>query len=189
MVFSGSLRAETMPSSATSGSESGGVFLNEIGIGSGYSRGSLKDFTDDYEVIPAFLRIGFNINSLVGLEGHKGTLQFALEPFANPIIGPDEGIETGLDFFFRYLYPLSSTVKLVSEVGAGPMYLSIDTTEQGDSGFNFLDQFGLGLQIGMSEKTALSMGYRFRHISNAGFSQPNTGINSNALIMCFSFLY
>jgi hypothetical protein len=134
-----------------------GVFMDELGIGSGYAWGKLKRRTDAYKVVPAFVRIGFNMNSLFGLEGGRGTLQFALEPFANAVVGPEGGMETGLDVFVRYLHPLTPSVQLVSEIGAGPMYFSLDTREQGDAGFNFLDQFGLGLQAAVSENMALTL--------------------------------
>ena len=135
------------------------------------------------------MRFGFDMNSLVGIKDRDGTLQLALEPFANPVIKPDSGVETGLDVFIRYLYPVSSSVKLVSEIGTGPMYLSVKTAEQGKGGFNFLNQFGVGAQLALSGNSALTIGYRFRHLSDAGISQPNSGINSNALVISYSILY
>ena len=70
------------------------------------------------------------------------------------------------------------------------MFLSIKSVEQGDAGFNFLDQLGAGLQYKVSERTAIFGGYRFRHISHAGLAdRPNGGINSNALVAGFSWLY
>lgn len=166
-----------------------GVHLNEIALGSGYAWGHLKHTDASFSAIPAFVRVGFDMNPLFGMRESGSTLQFALEPFVNAVTKPDSGVEAGLDFFIRYLHPLSPSVKLVSEIGSGPMYLSIDTEEQGDSGFNFLNQFGLGAQVAVGEKSALTLGYRFRHLSNAGTRQPNSGINSNALVISYSLLY
>lgn len=166
-----------------------GVHLDEIGFGTGYAWGHLK-FTDaDYEAVPLFVRIGFDMNSAFGMRNSKGTLQLALEPFCNPVTEPESGVETGLTVLFRYLHPVAPSVKLVAEIGSGPMYLSIDSKEQGDGGFNFLNQFGLGAQFALSSHDALTLGYRFRHLSNAGTSQPNRGINSNALVLSYSILY
>jgi lipid A 3-O-deacylase len=189
IFFYSGLHAEAYSSAYHNDKNSEKIHLEEIGIGSGYGWGGLKLLEDDYKVFPAFLRIGFNVNSLLGIEGRKGTLQIAIEPFVSPVTSPERGYEAGVDIMLRYLHPIASGVKLVSELGAGPMYLSIDTLEQGDAGFDFLNQIGLGLQLNMSEKTALTAGYRFRHISNGGVSHPNTGINTNALVMSFSLLY
>jgi len=166
-----------------------GVHLDELGIGSGYAWGHLKFSQVDFKAVPAYLRFGFDMNSVVGMKNSKGTLQLALEPFCNPVSRPESGVETGLNVFFRYLHPVAPSVKLVSEIGSGPMYLSIDTHEQGKGGFNFLNQFGLGAQFAVSGNSALTVGYRFRHLSNAGTSQPNSGINSNAVVLSYSLLY
>ncbi|NTU58601.1 MAG: acyloxyacyl hydrolase [Chlorobiaceae bacterium] len=166
-----------------------GVHFDEFAVGTGYAWGHLKHSRASFEAVPVYARFGFDINSVLGMKGRKGTLQFALEPFFNPVTKPDSGVETGLNVFFRYKHPVSPSVKLVSEIGTGPMYLSNDTREQGSGGFNFLNQFGLGAQVAVSGTSAMTMGYRFRHLSNAGTSQPNMGINSNALVISYSLLH
>ncbi|AAM73484.1 MAG TPA: acyloxyacyl hydrolase [Chlorobaculum sp.] len=166
-----------------------GVYLDEIAIGSGYAWGHLKFSEADYNAVPIFARFGFNMNSVFGMKESKSTLQLALEPFCNPVTEPDSGVETGLNVFIRYLQPVAPSVKLVGEIGSGPMYLSINSAEQGKAGFNFLNQFGLGAQVAVSPKSAITVGYRFRHLSNAGTSEPNRGINSNAVVVSYSLLY
>jgi hypothetical protein len=147
-------------------------------------------FTEaDFNAVPLFLRFGFDMNSVFGMTDSKGTLQIALEPFCNPVSRPESGVETGLNVFFRYLHPVTASVKLVSEIGSGPIYLSVNSEEQGKAGFNFLNQFGLGSRVAVTDNSALTFGYRFRHISNAGTSQPNRGINTNALVLSYSRLY
>lgn len=166
-----------------------GVHLDEIAIGSGYAWGHMKFTEADFNAVPIFVRVGFDMNSALGMKESKGTLQLALEPFCNPVTEPDSGVETGLNVFFRYLHPVAPSVKLVGEIGSGPMYLSIDSREQGEAGFNFLNQFGLGAQVSVSDNSAITLGYRFRHLSNAGTSEPNRGINSNAVVLSYSLLY
>ncbi len=167
-----------------------GVYLNEIGVGSGYAWGRLKRDPVNLALYPTFVRIGFNMNSLVGMEGRQSTLQMVLEPFVNSIADPKGGIETGCTIGLRYLHPLSASVDLFTEASFAPMYLSIKSAEQGDAGYNFLDQVGSGLQCKISKRTAIYAGYRFRHISHAGLTdRPNAGINSNAIVAGFSLFY
>lgn len=166
------------------------VFLNELSIGSGYIRGSLKRNSDDLVVHPAIVRIGFNINSLVGITGSRSTLQFALEPFVNPVSDPEDGFEAGCAIGLRYFHELAGPVDIFMEASVAPMFLSIDTAELGKAGFNFLDQIGAGLQYKISDRSAVFAGYRWRHISHAGLvDRSNDGINSNALVAGFSWLY
>jgi len=165
------------------------IHLHEVGIGGGYGFGDLKSNQGDFEVFPIFLHFGFDINPLVGLEDHEGTLEFALEPFVNPVSDPS-GFEAGLDLFLRYSYPVFNHVSLYAEAGAGPMYFAVDTIEQGDKGFNFLDQFGGGLKYYFAKDKAFNLGYRWRHVSNAGLgNDPNTGINAHSFIVGLSSFY
>lgn len=166
-----------------------GLYVDEIGFGSGYAWGKMKFTEATNRVVPIFVRVGFDMNSVFGMQNSAGTLQLALEPFCNPVVDPESGVETGLTVLLRYLHPVAPSVKLVAEVGSGPMYLSIDSNEQGNGGFNFLNQFGLGARFDLSDHDALTLGYRFRHISNAGISHPNRGINTNAVVVSYSLLY
>ena len=163
------------------------IVFNELGIGSGYAWGSLKE-NDDIEVVPFSIRVGFDISRLVGMTG-PNTFQFSFEPFYNRITGPEDGEETGLTMFFRYAVPVGEKTSLFGEIGSGPMYFSLDTVEQGESGFNFLNQFGVGFRREVADGIAFNAGYRFRHMSNAGTDSPNRGINSNAFVAGISLLY
>ncbi|NTW11228.1 MAG: acyloxyacyl hydrolase [Chlorobiaceae bacterium] len=174
----------------TYGSRSAGFHLNELGIGSGYVGGTLKNHAEDLSVYPAFVRLGFSLNSLFGIESSSSRAQFILEPFYNTIDSPLSGYETGCSIGLRYLHELAGPVGIYFEGSFAPMYLSIDTKEQGAGGFNFLDQLGTGLQFKISVDNAVFAGYRFRHISHAGLvDRSNSGINSNAFIVGFSWLF
>jgi lipid A 3-O-deacylase len=174
----------------SAGRDKTGVYLDEIGTGTGYAWGTLQNHADDLAVYPGFLRFGFNVNSLFGIKGGTSKVQFILEPFYNTIDSPLSGYETGCSIGLRYLHELAGAAGIYFEGSFAPMYLSIDTTEQGAGGFNFLDQFGAGLQFRLSDKSAVFAGYRFRHTSNASLvDRSNSGINSNAFIIGLSWLY
>ena len=120
-----------------------GVYLNEISVGSGYAWGTLKSYSGNLALYPGFLRIGFNMNSVAGIEGARSQLQLALEPFINSIAEPTADVETGMSIGLRYLHKLSAPLYLFTEASFAPMFLSIKSTEQGAAGFNFLDQGGV----------------------------------------------
>ena len=168
-----------------------GVYLREKSFGTGYAWAGLDDGNSgDLEIYHNFLRFGFDIDTWVGLEGHKGNLQLVLEPFASPIASPDDiGIATGMGVFFTYSYPLLESLSAYVEGGAAPMYFGIDTQEQGSSGFEFWDQGGAGLQFFFNDNKAVNVGYRFYHISNGSTSSPNSGINGSMATVGVSLFY
>jgi hypothetical protein len=188
-VLSLPANADEAPGRSLNG-ETSSFSVNEIGAGTGYVWGSLKHKTGDLTVYPAFFRLGFNCNSLFGIKSRNKSMQMILEPFYNTIDSPVTGYETGCSIGLRYRHELSGPLDYYIEGSIGPMYLSIQTHEQGDAGFNFLDQIGVGIQYKLSGNHAFYTGYRFRHISHAGLAnRSNIGINSNAIVAGFSWLY
>ena len=55
----------------------------------------------------------------------------------------------------------------------------------GEFAFNFTPQGGAGLQYSRS-RTAVSVEYRFQHISNNGITNPNRGLNTHLLLVGIS---
>jgi len=166
--------------------------LYEFTAAIGFSSGELKHSPkkNDYNVIPFHLHFGYDVNYWFGLENHKGTLSFGLEPFLNTIFERDSGVEVGVSSFIKYAYPLSDTFTGFIQGGIGPMYFSIDTVEQDEAGFNFLNQGEVGLAYYFAKDKSFNVSYRFRHISHAKFrSASNGGINSHAAIFGVSQYY
>ena len=73
--------------------------------------------------------------------------------------------------------PIAKTV-LSFQVGAGILYTNLNPVRFG-SHFDFTPQGGIGLGYEIARGTFLKISYRFHHISNAGLSEDNRGINSH----------
>ena len=56
------------------------------------------------------------------------------------------------------------------------------------SGLNFLFDFGVGLRWNIGAKRAVTLGYKFFHISNAGTTDFNPGVDNNVFYLGYSFL-
>jgi hypothetical protein len=56
------------------------------------------------------------------------------------------------------------------------------------TGLNFLLDGGGGIRWNMRPRSALTFGYRFLHISNAGTTSFNPGLNNNVIYVGYSFL-
>ncbi len=107
----------------------------------------------------------------------SGNLSWQIEPS----VGAEEdgsSVEAAVAVFLRYGWP--GRVSPYIKVGTGPYYMS-RTTEEQSTRFNFASSVAAGLQI-----DRFLVECRWRHVSNAGISEPNGGINTTFLLVGFS---
>ena len=161
-------------------------WLKEIGFLTGYGTASLEKKSADYEVIPILPRFGFDINPLKGNIG--GDLELIAEPIMNIVISPDANVEFGASFLLKYSGHITSRIAPYIEGGIGMVNTTQHTHEQGTQ-FNFLPQVGAGLQFFLNNNLALTGGYRYRHMSNAGLSDDNSGINHHFILVGVSYFF
>ena len=93
--------------------------------------------------------------------------------------------------------PLGFTLELARKRRLHPFFETIEgliaSTEpipenQPDaSGLNFLIDLGGGLRWNVGARQAVSLGYRFLHISNAGTTSFNPGVDNNVIYVGYSF--
>ena len=165
--------------------------LKEFGIFTGTAEGTLEE-KEDYRFVPLIVRFGFDLspflNKLNIQLDEKQLFLFELEPFFNTVISPDSNIEIGSNFLFKYGYFIDKKICPYVEAGAGIIYVTQHTIEQSTQ-FNFIPQFGGGVSYFIKDNTAVSLGYRCRHLSNSSIKQPNKGINVNMFLVGFSWFY
>jgi len=173
-------------SDATSSTEKPHKWLKEIGFLTGYGTASLEKKSADYDVIPILPRFGFDINPIKGNIG--GDLELIAEPIMNIVISPDANVEFGASFLLKYSGHITSRIAPYIEGGIGMVNTTQHTHEQGTQ-FNFLPQVGAGLQFFLNNNLALTGGYRYRHMSNAGLSDDNSGINHHFILVGVSYFF
>lgn len=163
--------------------------VSEFAIISGYAQANLRE-KDDYEIIPAIFRFGFDLKPILKCANEKTMAQFAVEPFLNTAFSPNSNIETGANFLLRLGYRLFDRVSAYVECGLGFIYMTQHTREQSTQ-YNFTPQAGGGLYFFLNKQRslALNVGYRRRHLSNASFKQPNKGINTDMALIGISWFF
>ena len=74
------------------------------------------------------------------------------------------------------------------EGGVGLIYTTQHTYEQSTQ-FNFTSELGGGIYLFLNKNktTALTVGYRFRHFSNASIKHPNNGVDTHSITAGISF--
>jgi hypothetical protein len=89
----------------------------------------------------------------------------------------------GLQMNFR---PKKKAQPFVATSG-GFLYFSQPVPNSAGKQFNFTADLSGGLQIMTSEKRAVTMGYKYHHLSNAYRGDVNPGYDSNVFYVGFSF--
>jgi len=88
------------------------------------------------------------------------------------------GYEFGLDAgFLLRKNILDNHVSMYAFISSGPHYVHCSSERQSD-GFNFSDNFFLGMNVKINKNIYLDTRFGVRHISNAGIREPNRGFNT-----------
>ncbi len=114
----------------------------------------------------------------------KGHTDFSwtIEPMAAAVVGNENTFEASLVPFVR-LQPLGwKEYAPYFEAGIGLIYTGLDGYGLG-SHVQFSDNVGLGMAFGSQDGMRCTIGYRFRHISNANiWGNDNQGLNAHFLV-------
>jgi len=142
-------------------------------------------------MVPVNLRIGYTL-----FKGRKwflppGSFEIAAEPFASVItsIRPKNSgsVELGLGLpMLTYYLDLGIPVYPYIEGGLGVLYTDLRGYHLGGH-FSFLETGGVGASYFLNDHMALNVGWRYRHISNAGLYDDNAGLNSGIFLAGFSY--
>ncbi|MFA5362122.1 MAG: acyloxyacyl hydrolase [Candidatus Omnitrophota bacterium] len=165
--------------------------LDEIGVFLGYGDSTVTD-KDKYRVMPLAVQLGVSCDKYgLGFSDwfergirtffHKdfrpaGLTTFIFEPFLSTVVSPDNNMEAGMNLLLRYAWPVTKRIRPYCFGGGGVMFITQHLREQSTQ-YNFTPQTGAGIAFLVTEKTALSVEYRYRHFSNADLKEPNEGVN------------
>ncbi|MDD5166592.1 MAG: acyloxyacyl hydrolase [Candidatus Omnitrophica bacterium] len=146
---------------------------------SGYSKANLKR-GGNYTTVPIIVDFDFDLKPLTKKIGFNPPmlLQFLVEPSISPVIEKNANVELGLGFILKVgLLPETSKFQPYIKAGPGLLYTTQHTQLQGTQ-FNFFEYAGIGAHYFFTKNTAFTIEGRYRHVSNCGIKDPNTGINS-----------
>ncbi len=154
--------------------------FREIAVGPSIIHEKLPE---GYNYTPLFFTARFPVHHFKSVK--KGHFKVFAEPqfvLNNPPSSFPTTYEFGANLGFQYWVPFTDKSALSISIGAGPHYLSLETSIQA-KGFIFSDNFEIGYYQMIGKQLGLSIKPRFRHISNAGFLSPNIGIDNLFLMV------
>jgi hypothetical protein len=117
-----------------------------------------------------------------------GTVELGLESMYQRYVAPQRRFWAGVSAIARYHFlALGRLVPYMELAGsAGATDLSLPEIR---SRFAFLLFGGAGASVFLSDRTAVSAGYRWQHVSNGNTSRPNRGFESHVAVLGLSLFF
>ncbi|MGI6296123.1 MAG: acyloxyacyl hydrolase [Armatimonadota bacterium] len=111
--------------------------------------------------------------------------QKAIELCVGNMVDSDDNLIVCTTASHRRYFMVKDKTALAWELGIGLAQLEHRVPELG-SKLNFTEQAGIVLQRKLNRSAALTLNYKFFHISNAGLSKPNVGLNSSMVTVGYT---
>jgi len=141
---------------------------------------SVSGGTGDTGVWDAGVRVGKVLTAEHGSGLLRGNLEYAVDfiPAYLLVFPSRTSYAGGFDpFMLKWNFTSGGKVAPYLELGGGVL-ISRDNVPPGTSNVNFMPQASFGVQIFTREKRAISIAAKYVHISNAGLSTLNPGLNT-----------
>jgi hypothetical protein len=167
--------------------------MNEFGFWAGVSPDSTEFIgkAEDRSLILLGLRYG-----RILLAWSWASLEYTFDILPVAVVFEPERVRSGSSTIygaglspvgFKVNFGQESWIKPFIGASVGFLYFTDDVPVPDSSRFNLTPEIGLGLQFFLAPKRAVTVGYKYHHISNAGRSRRNPGMDSNLFYAGFSF--
>ena len=90
-------------------------------------------------------------------------------------------------FGLKLNFGQESWIKPFIAASVGFLYFTEDVPVPDSSRFNFTPELGVGVQFFLTPKRAITVGYKYFHISNANTGHNNPGLDNNVIYAGYSF--
>ncbi len=163
----------------------------EASLGSGFFVSpfinTVKRPTIDYTTTE--LQLGYMLTDAGGPAVLRGNLECAGAVFGDDIFRGRGDYISGATFWLRYNF-VPSVGRFVPyvQLGGGVTETDLDRRIE-HRNFNFNLGLGAGVRCFLSPKWSANLEYRYQHISNAGTSYPNVGINADGPVISLSYFF
>jgi opacity protein-like surface antigen len=135
------------------------------------------------------VQLGYMLSDVKGAGWWRGNVELAAAGFGGAVYQGPGGYVAGGTLWLRYNFvPPGWRVIPYVQGGAGVTSTDIDHEIVGEP-FNFNLDLAAGARCFIARRWALSLEYRYQHISNANISNKNLGINAHGPILGVSFLF
>jgi len=166
---------------------------NEFGVWAGGSPGTTTFIgrTEDRRLLLVGLRYGRVLGAWESV-----SLEYTLDLFPAAVVFGSDRFSGGKSSIygagisplgFKINFGQRSWIKPFFAASVGILYFQDDVPVRDSSRLNFTPELGLGVQFFLAPKNAVTVGYKFHHISNANTARNNPGMDSHVIYAGFSF--
>ncbi len=139
-----------------------------------------------YYLVP---HVGYLVTDEHGGSVLRGNFQLLLEPTLVRLDASSRSSTVGgASGLVRWLFTGNGTFRPYLEAGAGVLGGHTDF-RQTTCDVNYILTGGPGVLVFLNEQTAVTLGYRFEHISNGGKCSSNLGLNSSMFLLGVSYFF
>ena len=119
---------------------------------------------------------------------YRGNWELLAELFGGAQFRPDVDYVAGIGPLLRYNFATGSRWVPFLNVGGGLSATSIRDSDLATT-FEYQLQGGGGSHYFLRDNLAVTLQYRFLHISNAGLKYPNLGVNTSTIYLVLSWFW
>ncbi|MGH7265420.1 MAG: acyloxyacyl hydrolase [Candidatus Rokuibacteriota bacterium] len=161
----------------------------EVSLAGAYSVSHKTVGGDDVETVNGFHLIPhFGYVLVDRSERIPGSLEILAEPTLIYLDATESSTLAGLSGMLRWLFTGWPAMYPFVEGGAGIVGGDANL-RQTNCDLNYIVQGGVGGLVPLSERTAVTLGYRFQHLSNGDRCSNNLGLNSSVVHVGFSYFF
>jgi opacity protein-like surface antigen len=173
------------------------------GIGSGFRKGlyqvggtvgagfgtKVLGTTQKHDLASASVNLGWVFTDVIAPDKwYRGNFELLLELFGGGQFNPYGRYFVGLTLLIRHNFATCSRWMPFVDAGAGVSATNIEGPDLSGT-FQFNLQGGVGTHYFLSDRTALTVQYRWLHFSNAGIRDPNHGTNTQMFHVGVSWFF
>lgn len=163
----------------------------EFGLLTGYWQGNNafgNEPSANRSALYVLPQMGYVLTDEIGHGGLAGNLEVLVEPMAAHYFQPFSASAFGGSLVLKYNFLAFGAWMPFWDAGAGMLWTDLaPRIPEQSTQFNFILETGPGVSYFVSRNTALTIGVRFHHISNAGIGNRNIGLNACLFNLGLSF--
>ena len=177
--------------------------LWQAGVGEGFTRGA-KELSlsggigfgspifgsiEHHDWVIGVVEFGWVFSEVQG-KGHwyQGNFELLGDLFGGMQFHPEHAYLVGMAPILRYDFATGTRFVPFVDIGGGVTSTDIRNPDL-STPFEFNLQLGGGTHYFLRENLALTVQYRFIHLSNAGISSPNLGVNTSTIFAGVSWFF
>ncbi|GFO53931.1 lipid A 3-O-deacylase [Geomonas sp. Red276] len=132
-------------------------------------------------------RVGYFLSGEMGRGWYRGEFEHVLEIPLHLAVDPDTRVMTGGNLLAKWDFTGLKEKRLIPYLfaGGGVLFVDLGLPTMG-SRLDFSYGGGTGVQYLVGNRAALSLEYRYHHISNASTAEPNEPLNSSKVLVGIS---